>query len=152
LDGSVDEYPMSAKEIDQLCAHCSEKQQASKEAQSRCDRVYLSIYMKNHPMKSVMGVVLSVGAKAFTVFIPDLGAEALVYLEEHEKMLTWTANEDEEKGCRKLFLHQKPDSTESLRWKLAEISVFGKVKVDVICKERPPIDIKARFVAPFKST
>jgi exoribonuclease R len=105
--------------------------------------------MKNHPMTSVMGVILSVGAKAFTVFIPDLGAEALVYLEEHEDILTWTMNEAEEKGSRKLFLHQKPSSPESLRWKQAEISVFGKVKVNVLCKERPPIDIKARFVAPF---
>jgi exoribonuclease R len=152
LDENVEDYPMTPEAINQLCDHCSEKQQASKEAQLRCDRVYLAIFLKNHPLAAVMGVVLSVGSKAFTVFIPELGAEALVYLDEHKETLTWTANEEEESGVRKLFLHQKlDDSQENFRWKQMEIAVFEKVKVDVICKEKPPIGIKARFVAPFTS-
>lgn len=150
LDNSCENYEMTTEEINQLCEHCSEKQQASKEAQSRCDRVYLSIYLKNHPMTFKLGIVLSVGLKAFTVFIPDLGAESLVYLEEHSENLTFTV--DDESDNRRLFLHQKPSSPEKIRWKQQEITVFKKVMVNVFCKERPPIDIKARFASSFEET
>lgn len=80
-------------------------------------------------------------------YIPDLGAEAIVYLEEHAEHLTFTV--DDEEDDRKLFLHQRTTSPENIRWKELRIAVFKKVLVNVICKERPPIDIKASFVGPF---
>lgn len=149
LDGkeAVGSFPQDSTQIQQLCLHCSGKQKASKEAQQRCDRVFLSLYLLKHPMKSQMGIVLSVGQKAFMVYIPSLGADALLYLDEHKDMLTY-ADDEHKDGTRRILLQQKPDAP-GTKWKTLAIKVFTKLLVTIICKEKPPIDMKLRMEGPY---
>jgi DIS3-like exonuclease 2 len=141
-------FPLNVQQIQQLCAHCSGKQMASKEAQQRCDRVYLSLYLRKHPMKSQLGIVLSVGQKSFTVFIPSLGADALLYLDEHKDVLEYSY-EEQTNGARCLRLQQTSNSS-GLQWKELTIKVFAKLLVSIGCKEKPPIDIKLRLEGPYR--
>jgi len=129
--------------LQKVCEHCSEKQLAAKEAQSRCDRIFLSLYSQKHPIPNELGVVISVGTKAFTAFVPRLGCEAMLFLEEHSDILQWTTNaEDDGADRRKIFLHNKSTSA---NWKNLTIDVFTKLRVTIICKENAPIDVKLRF-------
>jgi DIS3-like exonuclease 2 len=149
LDGeeAVRDMPQDVQDIEQLCVHCSEKQMASKNAQQRCDRVFLSLFIRKNPMKSQMGIVLSVGQKAFTVYLPSIGADAMLYLEEHKSVLTYTA---EERGdnARVIVLKNKTNG-KAARWKTLDIVVFTKLLVTVVCNDKPPIDIKAKFEGPY---
>jgi DIS3-like exonuclease 2 len=149
LDGAeaVRDMPQDVQDIEQLCVHCSEKQMASKNAQQRCDRVFLSLFIRKNPMKSQMGIVLSVGRTAFTVFLPSIGADAMLYLEEHKNVLAYSS---EERGdnTRILVLENKL-SGRTPRWKTLEITVFTKLLVTVVCNEKPPIDIKVKFEGPY---
>ena len=149
IDGeeAVARFPLDARQIQRACEHCCEKQKASKEAQQRCDRVFLSLYLRTHPIHSELGIVLSVGKKAFTVYIPSLGADALLYLDEHKEMLTW-ADEEQRDGTRRILLQQKPDAP-GTRWNTIDIRVFTKVMVTVVSKDMPPIDIKLKLEGPW---
>lgn len=150
LDGdeAVTNFVWDVKQIQKLCEHSSEKQKGSKEAQQRCDRVYLSLFLRKHPMKSELGIVLSVGRKSFTVYIPSLGADALLYLDEHQDILTFK-DEELRNGTRRILLSKKVDATCRLAWNELEIKVFTKLKVSISCKEKPPIDLKLRLEGPY---
>ena len=149
LDGaeSVQNFPQDVQQIESLCVHCSEMQMASKNAQQRCDRIYLALYIRKYPMSNQMGIVLSVGQKAFTVYVPTIGADAMLYLDEHKTILTYTSEERNDKS-RKIVLQQKQSNAQN-RWNTFEILVFTKLYVTVICNTKPPIDIKLQFEKPY---
>lgn len=146
LDDAVSQQP-SPRTLQTLCEHCSKKQMASKEAQQRCDRVFLSLYTKRYPIPHEMAVVVSVGKTAFTALVPRLGCEAMLYLEEHKDILTWTTNAERADGEeRKIFLHAKGGSGS---WKNLKVRVFTKLRVTILCKEKAPVDVKLRFEGPW---
>jgi DIS3-like exonuclease 2 len=149
LDGieSVKNFPQDMHQIEALCLHCSEMQMASKNAQQRCDRIFLALYIRKYPMENQMGIVLSVGQKAFTVYVPSLGADAMLYLDEHKNILTYTSEEGNDKS-RKITLQQKKEM-KGTRWNTLEIVVFTKLYVTVVCNSKPPIDIKLQFERPY---
>ena len=149
LDGteSVQAFPQDAQKIETLCVHCSEMQMASKNAQQRCDRIFLALYIRKYPMTNQMGIVLSVGQKAFTVYVPSIGADAMLYLDEHKNILTYTSEERNDKS-RKITLQQKQSNVQD-RWNTLEILVFTKLCVTVICNTKAPIDIKLQFEKPY---
>lgn len=149
IDGQddVQSFSMDEKTLDLLCEVSNEKKLNSKAAQDRCDRIYLSLYVRRHPMKSQMGVVLSVGKSAFTMFVPTLGTSALLYLQEHADVLTY-ASEEDKNGARRILLQQKP-TDRGPQWKTLEIKVFVKLLVTVTCKDKPPIDVKLRLEGPW---
>ncbi|EED93236.1 ribonuclease, partial [Thalassiosira pseudonana CCMP1335] len=84
LDDAVSEFPQTQQEIHSAADQCNDKRMASKKAQERSDRVFLSLYLKEHPIASVLGVCLGIGEKTFTVFVPSLGMSTRVFLQEHE--------------------------------------------------------------------
>ncbi|KAL7469506.1 hypothetical protein ACHAXS_009760 [Conticribra weissflogii] len=165
LDDNVDEFPQNQSEIHAVAGHCNDKRMAAKKAQERSDRVFLSLYLKSHPISSVLGVCLSVGEKTFTVFVPSLGMSTRVFLEEHEDVFDMNAFEDSN-GKRKIVIRPKTnvvpwmqcgdgdDGDESLAssspWKCLEIGVFTKLEVSCFCKAQPPIDVKVKVVGPWK--
>ena len=55
----VKNYTLNPREINKVCDYCKEKLMAAKEAQERCDRVFLSLFVQANPMKSKLGIVLS---------------------------------------------------------------------------------------------
>jgi len=149
IDGTdaVKNFTLNPKEINEICAHCNEKRMAAKEASERCDRVFLSLYVQANPMECELGIVLSVGVSTFTVFVPSLGAAALLFLDEHKDVLTFEALEEEE--SRRILLEQKDGGSQN-RWGRLEIKVFTKLLVTIYCKDKPPIDIKLKLEGPWK--
>ena len=165
LDDKVKNYPLKSSEIQTICEHCNDKRMASKTAQERCDRVFLALYVRAHPMKGEMGLVLSVGVSSFTVYVPSLGASVLLYLEEHTDELEYAdaTNVDEgthtgitamsssssspEEEARKIRL---TSTRRENGWNVLEIAVFVKIMVTVYCRDKPPIDVKLRLEGPWK--
>eukprot|EP00977_Amphora_coffeiformis_P013282 scaffold3421_cov181-Amphora_coffeaeformis.AAC.22 len=146
-DNDWDDFPLPVSDIQRICDHCNEKRMAAKTAQERCDRVFLALFVRANPLQGQLGVVLSVGNSAFTVYVPSLGAAGLLYLQEHQDMLTYQPQEDPD-GQRILLLEEVSDRDK--KWNRLEIRVFTKLTVTVICQERPPIDIKVRFEGPWR--
>lgn len=145
-DNDWDDFPLDVSDLEIICGHCNEKRLAAKAAQERCDRVFLSLFVRANPLHGQLGVVLSVGTSAFTVYVPSLGAPALLYLQEHQDKLTYTPQEDPD-GQRVILLEEVSDQEK--KWSRLEIRVFAKLRVTVICQDRPPIDVKVRFEAPW---
>ena len=163
LDDSDDKFELSADAINVICTHCNEKRMASKQAQERCDRVFLALYVRAHPLSGEMGVVLSVGVSSFTVFVPSLGVSALLYLEEHKDMLTFKSSGEKEGEADgedglwtagpTIVLENKTTGSHGScsSWTNLEIRIFVKIQVTVYCRDKPPIDIKMKLEGPWRS-
>lgn len=147
LDGpvAVNAFQKSQEELQDNCTHCNEKRMASKKAQERSDRIFLSIFLKISPLMSTLGVVISIGDKAFTVFVPDLGMNGLVYLDDHEDSYDARVSKDKESGKRSMILLPKSNGQR------LEIRMFAKLAISCYCKEEPPIDVKLRIAGPWTS-
>mmetsp|Transcript_5872 Transcript_5872/g.11108 ORF Transcript_5872/g.11108 Transcript_5872/m.11108 type:complete len:975 (-) Transcript_5872:532-3456(-) len=146
LDGkeAVEEFQMSEEEIQAICTHCNDKRMASKKAQERSDRVFLSIYLKSNPIISTLGVVISIGAKAFTVYVPSIGVSGMVYLDEHsEGFETKVINHDS--GRRTMILTPKGSDATPIN-----INIFTKLVISCHCKDEPPLDVKLKIVGPWE--
>jgi exoribonuclease R len=146
IDETVDDFGMKQNEIQSVCEHCNEKKMASKSASDRSDRVFLSIYLKNRPLRKTLGVVISVGEKTFTVYIPELGCSGKLFLDEHKQMVE-SAPFEARNGTRQIKLTSKRSASS---WREITIKVFTKLKVSVVCKEKPPIDIKVLLEGPWQ--
>ena len=149
LDGeeSVNNYPQSEKAIQTSCDHCNEKRMASKNAQEKCDRVFLALSVRRKQLTGLHGIVLSVGNKTFTVFVPSLGVSGLLFLDEHQASLTYESIEHDD-GDRTITLTQGP-SANGNRWDTMEIKVFAQIKLTMRCREHPPVDIKFQLEGPW---
>lgn len=149
IDGEreVDNFPLTEKDIGRLCERCNEKKEGSRKAQERSDIVFLALYLKRHPMRSQLGVVLSVGQKTFTVFVPSLGVSALVFLDEHT---SWIKFEPYTIGGfdRRIKL-ERTSKHKGEKWKQLVIKNFAKLRVSCICQEKPPITVKLALEGPW---
>ena len=140
LEDSVDDFRQSSKEINEVALHCNEKRMNSKHAQERSDRVFLCLFLKFNPIKDILGVVVGVGEKTFTVFIPDLGVNDSVFLDEHKDL------EPEIKESKRwIILRKKKEDTS---WDELHIKLFTRLRVSCRCRERTPIDLKIKIVGP----
>jgi len=155
LDDTVDEC-LPQKQIHADAMHCNDKRMASKKAQERSDRVFLSLYLKKNPIESVLGVCLGIGEKTFTVFIPSLGFSTRVFLDEHVDVFDMNVIEDDG-GRRKLVIRPKSNvvpgmdvgESDELPWKSLNVSIFTKLTVACYCKDRTPIDVMVKVVGPW---
>jgi VacB/RNase II family 3'-5' exoribonuclease len=151
LDGpeAVDSFPIDDKQIQQICEICNEKKEGSRKAQERSDVVFLALYLRRFPMRNVLGVVTSIGNKAFTVFIPSLGINAMIYLEEHEDWIQYEGYEDPNFGNRIKLKRIKKHK--GAQWKDLLINNFAKVNVSCKCSEKPPLSVKLELEGPWSS-
>jgi len=148
-DNIAETISFDTHKLGKMCVHCNEKRLGSKRAQERCDRVFLSLYVKKNPLKSLMGIVLTLGKSVFTVFIPDFGVAAKLFLEEHKDMLTFAFEQKnkEQKPVKRLLLQRKPEFDAS--WSILEIKPLVRLKITMTCKEEPPVDVKLRLEGPW---
>lgn len=147
IDDTIQDFEMDQKEIQSVCEHCNEKKMAAKAASDRSDRVFLAVYLKKSPMRSTLGVVISVGEKTFTVYIQDLGCSGKVFVDEHAQLVDAKPYVTKN-GQRQIKLTRKNVNAGSL-WSEIDIKIFTKIKVSVFCQERPPIDIKLQLEGPW---
>jgi exoribonuclease R len=149
LDGkeAVEEFPMGQDKIASICGNCNEKKDGSRKAQERSDVVFLALFLRRFPMKNVLGVVLSVGNKAFTAFLPSLGVSAIVYLEEHSDWIDYEAHEAPNLGSRMKLTRTKKHK--GAQWKEMVIKNFAKISVSCKCSEKPPLSVKLELEGPW---
>ena len=126
LDESIETFPLSSPEINDIANHCNDKRMKSKEAQDRSDRVFLSLYLISHPIKSIVGIVVGVGEKTFTTFITGIGIDATVFLDEHRHL-----DAEVKETKRWIKLKAKDDKVD---WKELDIKLFSKIMVSCECK------------------
>jgi DIS3-like exonuclease 2 len=152
IDGkaAVENFPADVKRLERICVNGNVKKKASKDAQERCDRVFLSLFLHKHPKHSELGVVISVGKSTFDVYLPSIGVNAKLFLPEHKDLLTYASEENEEDGSKRILLQQKPEAKTGDQWKTLEIVVFTKLSVSILCRDRPPVDIRLRLEGPWK--
>ncbi|KAL9186602.1 hypothetical protein ACHAXT_005840 [Thalassiosira profunda] len=157
LDDDVDDFPLKQGEIHAAAGHCNDMRMAAKKAQERSDRVFLSLYLKKHPIASTLGVCLGVGEKTLTCFVPSLGMSTRVFLDEHKEEFITNAVEDDN-GKRRIVISPKTnvipgmdsaDSSPGPAWKSLNISVFTKLEVACTCKMGLPIDVRVKIVGPW---
>ena len=143
LDGekAVSKFYQGQSEIQSICEHCNDKRMASKKAQDRSDRVFLSLYLKANPIDSTLGVVVSIGEKAFTVFVPKLGVTTMVYLDEHKDRFNTNVQKNDNGQRRMIMIPINKDIGQRV-----DIKLFTKIAVSCNCKVKPPIDVSLRVV------
>lgn len=140
---AVEDFSLDHREIQCIAEHCNKKKMDSKKASDRSDRVFLALYLKKQPIRKALGVVLSVGEKTFTVFVPIIGFSQTLFLDDHEHIETSVL---EEKS--KLLLTLKDNK--GFDWAKLKIKTFTKICVSCHCKTRPPIDVALRLVGPWR--
>jgi len=148
LEGSdaVDAFSMKVKEIGTICGTCNEKKDGSRKAQERSDAIFLALYLKRFPKKNQLGIVMSVGSKAFTVFLPAMGISAVVFLDEHTNWIEYEAYEVPKLG-RRINL-KRTQRHKGERWKELLIKNFARVMVSCGCTDRPPLNVKLELEGP----
>lgn len=153
--GAVDNFPLDPVTINDICEHCNEKRLASKTAQERCDRVFLALYLRRNPMKSELGVVLSLGNKAITIYVPSIGVSTMLFMDEHTDWLDYTNHGIDHN--RRIVVERKAISSSTAsnaigpigRWSRLDIHVFSKLAVSCLYKDKPCVDVKLILEGPW---
>jgi exoribonuclease R len=151
-ESTIADFPLNGHQLQSICEHSNDKRMASKHAQERCDRIFLSVYVLNHPMRSELAVVVGVKENVLDMFLPSIGISRFLFLEEHKDWIRYEPNEMED-GSRSMILIKYangPDSSTSAEtWSRIEIKVFVKLAVTIYCRDKPPIDVKVRLERPW---
>ena len=150
IDGqqAVDNFVLSERDIQVLCERCNEKKEGSRKAQDRSDIVFLALYLRRSPMKSQLGVVLSVGEKTFTVFVPSLGISTMLFLDEHTSWIKYEAQQANNVTGRRIKL-ERISRHNNEHWKELMITNFVKIRVTCKCHDKPPISVKLELEGPW---
>ena len=148
LDGPecVEQFPFDTRDIGKICGNCNDKKDASRKAQERSDEVFLALYLRKKPIRSELGVVLSVGEKTFTVFVPSLGMSTKLFLDEHDAWIKHSAQDG--KGERRIKL-ERTAKHKGEKWTEILIKFFTKIRVTCVCKDKPPIAVKLLLEGPW---
>ena len=144
-----------------IAAHCNERKEAAKKAQQRSDEVYLAVYLKSAPVETT-GVVIGIGPKSFTVYVPSFGVQTRMFVDE---MLGVSFSYDE--NTKKLVLSRGgeggggrsgnrssirlrqgsgSDMHQSMRFQMLIIELMGTVAVQVAARSFPPTGIHVSLV------
>jgi exoribonuclease R len=75
-------------ELQRIADHCNFRKDASQEAQTRCDMVYLGVYLANHPVPSTEAVVISISEKSMTVFIIHYAFSERLFYDKMDRVLS----------------------------------------------------------------
>eukprot|EP00526_Cylindrotheca_closterium_P002831 CAMPEP_0113629878 /NCGR_PEP_ID=MMETSP0017_2-20120614/15516_1 /TAXON_ID=2856 /ORGANISM="Cylindrotheca closterium" /LENGTH=1018 /DNA_ID=CAMNT_0000540305 /DNA_START=64 /DNA_END=3117 /DNA_ORIENTATION=+ /assembly_acc=CAM_ASM_000147 len=152
LDKTVDEFEWTEKRIGNVCERCNAKKEGSRKAQERSDTVFLALYLKKHPLKGQLGVVLSVGQKTFTVFLPSLGISILLFLDEHKDWIEFkdfTFGKGGDHPDRRIKLTRIAKKHKGEQWNELEIKFFSRIRVTCVCSEKAPIAVKLHLEGPW---
>jgi DIS3-like exonuclease 2 len=144
----VDDFVLGERDIQTICERCNEKKEGSRKAQERSDMVFLALYLRRNPMKSKLGIVLSVGQKAFTVFVPSLGISTMLFLDEHTDWIKYEPIDENDSMGRRIKL-ERISKHNAEQWKELIIRNFVKVRISCKCHDKPPISVKLELEGPW---
>lgn len=137
-----------------VATKCNEMKRASKDAQTRSDRVFFAVYLRNKPM-TVPGYVVGVGEKSFTVLVPEYGVEERLFVDNMSGVsYSWDSS-------AKILMLARPANNPNDQPKMKtdlpnmlsfignmEIKMLAPVLVHLSAKLRPPIDVGMSLVGP----
>lgn len=143
------DYLVNVSAMKNICECCNEKKEGSRKAQDRSDTVFLSLYLKHKPMRAQLGVVLSVGQKTFTVFVPSLGISSILFIDEHKTWISVQSVEEFSPGNRKITLERIAPHEREV-WQKLVIRNFTRIRVSCLCRETAPINVKLVLEGPWE--
>ena len=151
IDGeeAVENFPMEVKEISAICGTCNEKKDGSRKAQERSDAIFLALYLRRFPKKKQLAIVMSIGMKAFTVFLPAMGISAVIYIDEHKNWIEAEAYEVPKFG-RRINL-KRTQTHKGERWKEIVVKNFLRLRVSCGCNDKPPLNVKLELEGPWEN-
>merc|ERR1712238_336351 len=71
------------------------------------NRLSTNLYIQNYPIASALAVVTSIGIKTFTVFVPSLGLNTKIFLDDHREKYNVTVNEGSNGRTNNMVLTSK---------------------------------------------
>jgi DIS3-like exonuclease 2 len=134
----------NTRDLDQTAAHCNEMKRASKAAQMRSDRVYLAVYLTtDHAGPQVVsGYVIGIGAKSFTVFVPEYGVDDRLFVDNMP-----CVSSDYDDAARTLTLIRTPQAGTAPQGRAAErpdsLTFEGAIKLRLLSPVRVLLSSKA---------
>eukprot|EP01041_Mallomonas_annulata_P000500 gene500-948_t len=73
--------PKQLEKYEITSEQCNTMKECSKKAQERSDEIFFTVYLMTNPM-DVPAVVIGIGAKSFTVLVPQYGTQARLFVDE----------------------------------------------------------------------
>lgn len=70
-----------ASDLNKQATECNDRKSAADAASEASSRVFMCLYLKDHPTEKE-AFVLSLGAKSFTIYVPDWGLQQMVYVDK----------------------------------------------------------------------
>ena len=151
--------PAFTKNMDDVAMHCNEMKKASKNAQTRSDRVYLSVYLSadHKGPQQAKGHVTGIGEKSFTVFCPEYGVDDRLFVDN----MAYTTNKyDPTTKTLRLTRTAPEPGAPALTGRAAErpdtltftgtitVKLLSPVIVRLSSKTSAPVDVQITLVGP----
>ena len=86
--GRSHETRYSVQDLKTIAETCNTRSNGSKTAQEQCDRLYLALYLREHP-EMVEARVIGVGEKSFTVFVEKYGIDERLFVDRLQCTGDW---------------------------------------------------------------
>jgi DIS3-like exonuclease 2 len=162
--------------FDDIATQCNEMKDKSKMAQQRSDRVFFSIYLKNKPIDNILGYVVGIGEKSFTVFIPEYGIEDRLFVDNMPGVTSQWQSENKtlilyRQNTTNQFINNETE-TEKEKEEVVEavaivksnipnklqfigafpLKILTPIKVYLSAKMSPPIDVCISLIGPDTNT
>jgi DIS3-like exonuclease 2 len=133
---------LTQSQLQSQCEHCNDLRMAAKKAQERSDRIFLSLYLKDHPAHRILAVVLSLGEKTFTVFVPSLALTTKVFLDDHVEEFEFVSTTKDNK--KSISFRSKGQGQLAF-----DLHIFMKLAVSCRMKTKPPLDVQVMLDGPW---
>jgi len=148
LDGEegMKTLSLTQLQLQSHCEHCNDLRMAAKKAQERSDRIFLSLFLKDHPAHRVLAVVLSIGEKSFTVFVPSLALTTKVFIDDHVEEFECVSSTTKETNKRTISFQSKGVHPGHVSF---DLHIFMKLAVSCRMKTKPPLDVQVMVDGPW---
>jgi DIS3-like exonuclease 2 len=141
-EDGVNRLSLTQSQLQSQCEHCNDLRMAAKKAQERSDRIFLSLFLREHPARCLLAVILSIGEKTFTVFVPSLALTTKVFLDDHVDEFDFVTATQENR--RSISMRPKGENLTSF-----DLHIFMKLAVSCHMKPKPPLDVQVMVIGPW---
>lgn len=132
--------------------HYNDMKDASKEAQTRSDRVFMSVFLANRP-EYVEGVVFGIGAKSFSVVDSKYGMNERIFVDDMKGVVS---HFDDQRGVLSLvrdleIVEEEPSQGNSSNvakkvFDSIELRIGSRVSLLLSSKNKTPIDVRFEVI------
>jgi exoribonuclease R len=146
---------MDLSELVKLAAHCNTRKKSAKDAEDRCDRVYMAIYLKQHPLIET-AIVIGMGKKSFTLLITRFGIESRMFIDDmhgvesqyNEREGAMTLRFKQTSQYLKTFEDVAAIAEHIMKFEHLRLEHLTKVKVYISPQTSAPLDIRVHLIGP----